>query len=434
MQTLYAGAGSCIIHFPESLFPIDGFKGIHDAPAVRVLVLNNSEKAALVALELVMLPPGMINEIKAIVSHHTGIHPENIWIHTTHAITTPHAPHAPVGPGGIPVALTEEERSNLIGKQHLYTAAVISAAAAAAQAAAKNMRPSSLGTGYAVSQISINRDIKTPFGWWIGSNLEGITDPVFDLIRFDDEYGRPIAHLIFGSLKPCAIDNSQMKETQRLVSSDIPGFACRTVEAALRAPCFFFMGAAGDQVPREQAMWEEVAADGTVSIVDKGVRAGLEIVERLGKEFAEALIPALQNIHCSRAASSIQVDETSISWKSKSRLPLQPRTAIAYSPADTVTVTGNIMTIAGIAFVGLRPEVNVITGKQLKAQSPYKKTILISMVNGGQKYMPDQQSYDKITWEAQNAMLMPGAAEAWVKAVSLKLNDLFEKGQTDETN
>jgi hypothetical protein len=39
------------------------------------------------------------------------------------------------------------------------------------------------------------------------------------------------------------------------------------------------------------------------------------------------------------------------------------------------------------------------------------------------KYMPDQSSYDRNTWEAQSAMFMPGAAEAFVKTVTEVINE-----------
>ena len=89
-----------------------------------------------------------------------------------------------------------------------------------------------------------------------------------------------------------------------------------------------------------------------------------------------------------------------------------------------VKIDGNILTLGDIAFVGLKPEVNCITAEELAEKSPYERTILISMINGGQKYMPDAQSYERITWEAQNSMMMPGAAEAWVNRVVETLHEM----------
>ena len=421
---LFAGAGCGTIRFPDALFPMEGFKGIHDDPAARVLVLECGEKAALVSLELVMLPPELVDMVKTIVRDRTGTKKENIWVHTTHAITTPHAPHAPMGPGGVPLELGEEEKQNLDFKIKLYTDALKAAVTEAATAAAASFQPAKLGIGQAQSHISINRDVETPFGWWIGQNPEGKTNPNYDLLRFDGADGSPIAAAVIGGLKPCAIDNSQMQEGQRRVSSDVPGLACRLMEEAIHAPCLFFMGAAGDQVPREQALLEEVKMDGTVAVLDFGVEKGLEIVDRLGREFAEDIIPVLNQISCNGAETTVTVKETSLVWGGKGRIPLRPRRTVDFAQEREVKIDGNILALGDIALVGLKPEVNCITAEELAEKSPYERTILISMINGGQKYMPDAKSYERITWEAQNSMMMPGAAEAWLNQVVETLHEM----------
>lgn len=421
---LFAGAGCGTIHFPSALFPMEGFCGIHDAPNARVLALECGEKAALVSLELVMLPPELVDMVKTVVSENTGTKKENIWVHTTHAITTPHAPHAPMGPGGVPLPVSEADQKKLDEKISLYADSVRNAVETAVQCAADTLREAVLGIGQATSHVSINRDVETPFGWWIGQNPEGRTNPNYDLLRFDDLDGSIIAAVVTGGLKPCAIDNSQMKEHKRLVSSDVPGLACRLIEKETGAPCLFFMGAAGDQVPREQALLEKVGPDGTVKVTDLGVEKGLEIVGRLGREFAGDIIPALKNISCDRTEALIVPDETSIVWGGKGRIPMMPRKSVDFVQERDVKIDGKILALGDIALVGLKPEVNCITAEELADQSPYERTFLISMVNGGQKYMPDAASFQRITWESQSSMMMPGAAESWVEQVAEKLREM----------
>lgn len=424
MMKLFAGAGCGTIHFPEALFPMEGFRGVHDAPVARVLALGCGEKAALVSLELVMLPPEFVDMVKSIVSEQTGTKKENIWVHTTHAITTPHAPHAPIGMGGVELEIPPEVQRELKAKLALYTDAVVGAVRQAARDAAQAFRPAKLGLGQGRSHICINRDMETPFGWWIGQNPVGKTNAYFDLLRFDDEQGRPIAAVITGGLKPTTIDNSQMQENQRLVCADVPGLVCRLAEEKIGAPVLYFMGAAGDQVPKEQALLDEVLPDGTVKTHDYGVEAGLEMVERLGHQMAEDILPAMASIVCDKEEMPISVGKTSLTWGGKARAPMMPRKTANFSYERDLTVDGNVMLLGDIAFVGLKPEVNCITGEQLKERSPFLETILISMVDGGQKYMPDAAAYEAVTWEAQSSMFMPGAAEAWVEAVCDKLNQM----------
>lgn len=425
---LKAGAGCGTIHFPDALFPTEGFMGVHDAPVASVLALECGAKAAIVSLELVMLPPEFVDMVKAIVADHTGTEKENIWVHTTHAITTPHAPHAPIGMGGVPLELSEEDRKTLAVKLELYQNAVMEAVTHAAKTAAETYRPASLGIGRGESHISINRDVNTPFGWWIGQNPEGKTDPAVRILRFDSEGGTPIAVLMNCGLKPCAIDNSQMKEGKRLVSSDVPGLVCRLIEAEIGAPCLFLMGAAGDQVPREQALLDEVLEDGTANPIDLGVEAGLKMVDRLSRRMAADVLPSVKEINCTASEPAISVGSTSIVWGGKGRIRMQPRKTVEFTYERDVKIDGNVLTIGDIALVGLKPEINCITGQQLQQASPYADTLVISMVNGGQKYMPDAAAYENITWEAQSSMMMPGAAESWIEAVVKKLREM--KGET----
>lgn len=412
MQELYAGCGQGIIRFPGEFFPIEGFEKIHDDPQIRVLALTCGETAAIVSVELVMLPPEGVELVKRIISARIGADPDRVWVHTTHAITTPHAPHAPIGPGGR-VLETKEPHEEIERKRKLYFEALEAAAVQAVQGAAA-LRPARVRLGQCQCLVNANRDVETPHGWWTGLARSGKSNHTATVLRLDAPDGSPIGALVSYGLKPCAIDNSQMEEGKRQVSSDVPGLACRLLEEAMGAPCLFCMGAAGDQVPREQALLEEVLPDGTVRKHDLGVEAGLEMVERLGREMAAAISPALQNAAPIEFAPIVS-GRTSIRWPGKGRTTMEPRKLPDFRPDGEQEVAAQAIILGDLALVGLRPELNAVTEEQLQEASPFPCTLVLSMVDGGQKYMPDRASYDKITWEAQSAPFMPGAAEAWVE-------------------
>lgn len=427
-----AGAGAGPISFPETFFPIEGFRGVHDAPMARILLLEAGEKLALIALELVMLPPELVEQVQREVETQTGFPAKCVWVHTTHAITTPHAPHAPMGPGGVPLPLTERQRRELEGKNRLYAEAVMTAVKTAAREAREHLGPAGLGYGECFCAAGINRDIETPYGWWLGENPEGPTNDRVQLLRLENVDGRLIAAVVNADWKPCTIDNSQMAEGQRLVSSDAPGLLCRQAEGALGAPCLFLMGAAGDQVPVEQALQEQVDEKGRVSVIDLGVEAGLAMVSRLGSQMAEAVIPALKDIRCRAVNGTLAAAEGAFSWPQKGRMQLRPQRSAQFVPEGETTVAFRTAALEDLALVGLKPEINCVTGQQLRAASPYGRTMIFAMVNGGQKYMPDAKSYERLTWEAQNSMLMPGGAEAWVREATNLLNKV--KGECDDGN
>ncbi|MBO6040420.1 MAG: hypothetical protein J6P58_04350 [Oscillospiraceae bacterium] len=425
MAQLRVGAGSARIVFPQELFPHEGFKGIHDDPQVKVLVLEAGEKAAIVSAELVNIFDDGIEIVKKIVSEACGVKPEHVWIHVTHAITTPHAPKTrdEFPPHITPPPHMIDESGEK--KKAWYDAVTTAFAEAAKQASILEAATLSYAEGY--SDVNTNRDVETPFGWWVNLNPEGPSDKALHVIRFDKADGSPIALMVNYALKPCAIDNSQMRENQRLISSDIPGLACRMAEEKLGVPCLFFMSAAGDQVPKDQAFLEYVDADGKVQKDDRGVAYGLKIVEQYGPVLASDILTAAEKAECRPEETELRLGGCSFRWGAKGRTPMQPRRSADYVAERDVEVGTELIALGDMAFVAVKPEVNVITEKQLQAQSPFAVTLLFSMVNGGMKYMPDAQSYERCTWESQSAMLMPGAAEKFVEVTADALRKLAEE-------
>lgn len=422
MAVMKVGAGRARIAFPQALFPHEGFKGIHDDPQVKVLLIENGERAAIISAELVNIFDDGIAAVKEIVAEKCSVKKENVWIHVTHAITTPHTPKTRdefpphVQP---PMHLIDETG---VKKKAWYDA--VNAAFAEASAQAAELEEATLGYYRGFSDVNTNRDVETPFGWWVNLNPEGPSDKNLHLVRFNRADGSPIALMVNYALKPCAIDNSQMKENERLISSDIPGLACRIAEEKLGAPCLFFMSAAGDQVPKDQAYLEVVDGEGKVQKDDRGVAYGLKIVEQYGPVLAADILAAADKAVCAAPEGEIRRGGCAFSWGAKGRAPMMPRRSADYRAEREVTVTSDILLLGKLAFVAVKPEINVITEKQLQEQSPFETTLLMSMVNGGMKYMPDASSYERCTWESQSASLMPGAAEKWVAETVKALNEL----------
>lgn len=421
-----AGAGSAEIRFPKEIFPIEGFIGVHDHPHIRVLVMESGIRVAIAAAELVNVSGEGLENIRSIVSRITETEPSHVLVHITHAITTPHIPRDPDavnnGPRNehmdeIPPELARKQRT-------LFLAVLKKAAAEAAAQAAASFTDARLGCGFGESDVNINRDIETPAGWWVNLNAGGYSDKQMSILRIETAAGNPLAFVVNYALKPCAIDNSQRREAKRLISSDVPGLASTLVEAQTGAVCLYIMGAAGDQVPRKMALLDTVDTDGKVSSTDFGVEYGLKIVDTLGHELAEDICSAVKQISCSRCSSEIRVSSAKVTCTTKQRMEMAPRRKAAYIPGDDICINSQLFTLGEAAFVSAKPEINSITGSQLKERSPFQVTFLLTMTNGEMKYMPDQASYERISWEAQSSMLMPGSAEAWLDAVTEALHKM----------
>lgn len=408
-----AGAGNAEIAFSQELFPLEGFCGIHDLPKVGVILMEGINKIALVSVEIVMLPDDLLQTCREMVANLTDTPVQNVWIHVTHAITTPHAPGGPMlGLGGEMRESAGEETSNLLRKRELYEHALLSALNRALKAAI-DMREARLYVGARDCNLIEGRDIETPFGWWIGTKGSGVSNETMTVLVLRDLENHIIAALISYGMKPCVIDNSEMEQGTRLISADAPGMCCRELERIYHAPILYGTAAAGDRVPVRTAWYDRVGADGRIETVDLGVAQGFAFANEIAAEMTKV---AREIIDCAREmiVPHVICRRTAYAWGRKTRVTMQPRREIAYIQEGEVQVPVDVILLGDVALVAGRPEINSITERQLQEQSQYSHTLYLSMVNGGMKYMPDQDAYDRVTWEAQSSMLMPGAAERFV--------------------
>lgn len=66
----------------------------------------------------------------------------------------------------------------------------------AATTQAKNsMQSAKVGFGVGNSDVSVNRDVLTPQGWWLGGDAAGFSDTSLAVVRIDSIDGKPLAVL-----------------------------------------------------------------------------------------------------------------------------------------------------------------------------------------------------------------------------------------------
>lgn len=421
-----AGFGKGEIVFPQELFPVEKFLGVHDSPCARLMVLEaGGVRMAIAALEMVNVPQKGIELCQNIIEQVTGTPRQRIWVHVTHAISTMHEP-GPMGPPDRRPPETEEDRF----KKKLFFDSLEKATMEAARQAADSFGEARFGWGTGRCDVNTNRDVQTPYGWWTGLNPDGPSNKTMTLLRVEDLNGTPKGFWINYGIKPCAIDNAGMEDGTRQVSADVCGVCSRMVEAKFGAPAVFCVSAAADQVPKEQALLDEVLAPGKAVHRDYGVAKGLEIVDRLGTIMGNDAIAIAERTECTQTEAEIRHSTLAFPWPTKNGRPGRgPGAPVASYPVEgECTVTAEILTLGNAAFVAEKPEVNCQTELDLKEQSPFEHTCLICMVNGGMKYMPDRLAYERNTFESQSSMLQPGAAERFVEVVSTELRQLAKGG------
>ncbi len=149
--------------------------------------------------------------------------------------------------------------------------------------------------------------------------------------------------------------------------------------------------------------------------VDEGVANGLTWVQELGTIMGNDAIGIANSISTEPESRKIAISNSAYVWPKKG----------STTPTENVTV--GAIRFGDTAFVGFKPELNYLTEQQLWDASPYAHTLLISFLNGDQKYMPDKDAY---TWgltgsaEAQKSGFAPGAAEQLRGTALTLLNSL----------
>lgn len=420
---LKAGAGIGRILLPMDYFVItnpdgsityeDGFNGlvhtfpgakgeITDDPCIRILLLENGIRTAIVAMEIAQAPEDQISYTKEIVSRLCGVEEQNIWVHSNHQFGFMHRPTG-------------------TRQAACYDEAMKRAVTDAAKAAVSTLQSAVFGVGTGTCNVSANRNIPTPDGVeggpysGLGSTLD--TDKTMTVLRFDSLDNTPIAFFLSYGTKSSALCITGKNVGNRELNSEVPGHAAKLVEEEFGAPCLFCMPAAGDQYPRETAQFHAFDENGVWRKFDIGFEKGIAIVDRLGDEMGLDAIRIAKGITCSAADSKISLAATEFPYPNKTE-------------DGEIMVSAQVLTLGDIAFVGFKQEMDCITGRQIQAASPYSTTLLVSFLNGDGKYFAHLEAYDFNhglgTCETARCPFAKGAAEKFVLVAVDLLNAMWQ--------
>jgi len=411
---LRTGAGKAIIKIPDEFFPYENFTGIHDDIHIRIVILESDKRVALVSLELTSLPGPEVELIKNLINSISGILQDNIWICVTHSFSSPHF---------LPPFMLKDE----VAKQKvvIFRKAIHKAVHKATDCALQQMRDAQIGINIGECDVNVNRDVLTSKGWWIGSNPSGISDKTLTVIRIDEKgdslSGDPIAILFHYNVQSSIMDGSVMKDGAKEITSDLVGKASNYIEKVYdgRVVAMFLIGTAGDQAPIKKAKNLSVNVDGEIQEEDLQ-EAGYDFITELGEVLGKEAINIAHEIKC--------MNETQILTEKKEfscpgqRMPvdihsLQPTLTYEYLKDVDKKISIHAIRIGEIVLLGTQPELNVATAIEIKKSYLCSRLLVMTMVNGGAKYMADTESYDKVTYESMNSPFRKGSAEILLENV-----------------
>lgn len=445
MSQLRVGAGKVCINPTPDMYPIPSSfadwgeepllqRAIYDDLFCRAIAIDNGiERALFLVYESIGYPkaPGLVEKL----SEATGIATDYIFLAGTHNHSAPKDYHT----------ATANNSPDEIAFHEKYWVIEQEAGTAAAKQAIDALRPARYGYGEGLSYVNVNRDLQTPFGFWIeGKNLEGYSDKTIRTIKFVDEENHIIAVLLnYGMHNTCV---HMMRDADGLskTSGNVSGIACRFVEEHYGGDtvALWTSGAAGNQNPLFSHNMQYEYPDGYSTSVPFPDGVGYMLMEYLGRWHGADCVKCIDHItsYSDRMTlTSVQkavmlpgqrraVAQTKLSMfrmggnglRKPGMVPVLPQ-APEMLDSDPVKLEMRLLLLGDIAVICAGGELYAEIGRDILAAAPYKKAMVMthtSMDNAG--YILDKTSADKQVFQAFGRV-KPGCSDALIVGNALTL-------------
>ncbi len=407
--------------------------GTHDDLHAKAIVVESSgKKVALVACDLVSLPPAVIEEARRLAEAKTGIPQGHIMISATHS----HTGSLMIGGGtreiayggNLPVA--QQYMRDLPGR----IAASIIAANSKLQSAKV-----SFGKGQEDS-ISFNRRFfmkDGTVGWNAGKLNPNIVKPAGPIdadvavLYFESTSGQPLATYVNFALHLDTVGGLE-------ISSDYPATLASILSKVKGANMVtaFTNGACGNI--------------NHIDVKSKIPQKGHAEAERIGTVLAGEVIKTYARLQPA-SNSNLQVRSTMVSLQPAAlgtgdieratalRRELDEGkkvsfldTVFAYKVADTAARNGKpldagVQVIAlgkDIAWVALPGEIFTELGMAIKKSSPFPMTIVVELAHGPVTYYPNEAAAAQGNYEVVTSRVATGSGERLVEAAKQLLSEI----------
>jgi neutral ceramidase len=358
----------------------EGFKDIHDRLYARAIVAaGGGSEVAIVVCDIIGFSHELWEKLARKMSAQSGIPLEHILLAGTHTHGAPALRN-----------LSEEQAGS---ERAVYFQQLETNIVSAVLQAKQNLRPARMGFGTGKAAVNTNRRARMAAGdWWLGYNPEGPSDKTVAVVRFESLDGTPFAFLI-----NYPVHGTVLGPRNQSITSDLPGATSRFVEEHYgdSVVAVWTAGASGDQDPI--------------------YRVGTDFDQRavLGQILGEEVIRVAQGIRTS-AAADIRAGQRVVTCPGKRNpdgVRRRPDGKYEFLDADPVEIRLSLLMLHHVAVAGVSGEVLTLIGKRLKAESPFTGTMMVTHANGSSGYLPDDASYDQVSYEIVTSRVKRGCAE-----------------------
>jgi neutral ceramidase len=397
-------------------------EGVQDDLTATVLALSDGERSlALVALDLLYLPAGMVARVRGAVAKRTGLAPDVVQLLCSHTHYGPEV-GSDAEPPGEDVAAYQEELTRKV--------------AGAVGAAWAGRREARLSVATGECRIGVNRRERRPDGQLVlGQNPSGPCDRELHVGRLDSADGSPLATLVGFACHPVSQGG---RWTQ--LSADFPGRMRAAAEALTGSPCLFAQGAAGNINPVQMEHSHEPARRlGTIlgaAVVQAYEEAQPETTDTVATLRADLGLPAMTFPDTEAGAAAVAALEADLQrlaesgaaagslWWCEHRLK-RARAMLASretgQPLPPVPAEVSAFRIGPLAAVTVPGELFCEIGMRIKAASPLPYTLIAGYTNGSVGYLPTAEAYTEGGYEVTHACRVDPAAGEMIAAEAGRL-------------
>lgn len=387
--------------------------GIVDRIHARAIVVSNGiTSAALVSIDAGMISGALYEAVTKRAESELGIPAGNVLINATH---------------------THSAARISNDKMIEYVYGII-------KTAYEKMQPATMSWGTGVSYINVNRNIydKDRRTWWEGPNYDGQSDKTVAVITFKNLKGDPIA--VYYNYAMHAVAAGQLD----MVCGDAPSATSNYIEDSFddAVVALWSEGACGDQNPlyfqqtfdlrdiriadyasRGQDISNRMPPGGTGldrsnPKVAKLMNQQKEICQSMGQMLGEEVMHVMRTVKRGENSIRIASAQKTAMYPGRRQKNGGDRAGYKgqYEDADSVSTKLFYLQIDDIALCAIGAEVFNQIAVRLKNESPFARTMMITVTNGGSNtgYIPSDVAYGYQTFEVLSSRIKPGYAESGI--------------------
>ncbi|HBL77143.1 MAG: hypothetical protein A2W90_18765 [Bacteroidetes bacterium GWF2_42_66] len=381
--------------------------GIHDEVFSRAIVFSNGvSKAAIISVDISGISNSAWEELTNRIEKETGIPQKYIMLCATHTHSGPAHNLAGYGKNTSPEVAS-------------YTVLLKDNIVKSVKDALSNLKPANIGAGKGECKMNINR--RAPMavgGLWLGKNPDGSCDHEVAVLKINDEKGNTEGLFINW---PCHGTVMGPTSGGNLLTGDWLGATALFVEKEFANGIVVPVtaGASGDIDPIIGPHGTEYN-DKRIHSDIFGILVGKEAI-RVANEIGTT---SINHINAAQRTVTLPGKKSYREMPELSFDDLQKIKPGSFTPSKDVLLRLSAIKVGNIIFAGISGEMFHEIGMNLKKQSPYTQTFILTHCNGSCGYIPTDKAYYEMSYEVAASVIMSGGEQAIMKNLIEMVNEL----------